>query len=403
MLAAVVVHHERVLSRGEVGRSGEDFARVESQGFVQAEETVDEPAVVDLDAIGHRETGLPLGVRGETRGPVGLITLNRPKAMNALCADLAREIAEAVDAYEADLIKKHEFTRPDKEDDRVRHMDALGAQVGPVFVTYEAQAQVDALVAEIVLSDPEYDFQAEDETHHIFWSIQDEERIAALETAINELDCLYVADGHHRSAAASRVRNLHRDRNPEHSGEESYNFFLVVLFPHDQMQILDYNRIIKDFGDKTAQAFLAELGANFVIKPVGSAAEAKPLSPQQFGLYLENQWYHLVLSDLGRSRVNEGDPVDSLDVSILQQTMLGPILGIHDQRTDKRIDFVGGIRGLEELEKRVDSGNWQAAIALHPTSIESLMSVADAGEVMPPKSTWFEPKLKSGLIVHVLD
>ena len=309
----------------------------------------------------------------------------------------------SVDAYEADLIKKHEFTRPDKEDDRVRHMDALGAQVGPVFVTYEAQAQVDVLVAEIVLSVPDYDFQAEDGTHHTFWSIQDAESIAALETAINDLDCLYVADGHHRSAAASRVRNLHRDRNPEHSGEESYNFFLVVLFPHDQMQILDYNRIIKDFGDKTSQAFLAELGANFVIKPVGSAAGAKPLSPQQFGLYLENQWYHLVLSDLGRSRVNEGDPVDSLDVSILQQTMLGPILGIHDQRTNKRIDFVGGIRGLEELEKRVDSGNWQAAIALHPTSIESLMSVADACEVMPPKSTWFEPKLKSGLIVHVLD
>ena len=193
----------------------------------------------------------------------------------------------SVDAYEADLIKKHEFTRPDKEDDRVRHMDALGAQVGPVFVTYEAQAQVDVLVAEIVLSDPDYDFQAEDGTHHTFWSIQDEESIAALETAINDLDCLYVADGHHRSAAASRVRNLHRDRNPEHSGEESYNYFLVVLFPHDQMQILDYNRIIKDFGDKTAQAFLAELGANFVIKPVGSADEAKPLSPQQFGLYLK--------------------------------------------------------------------------------------------------------------------
>ena len=309
----------------------------------------------------------------------------------------------SVDAYEADLIRKHEFTRPDKEDDRVRHMDALGAQVGPVFVTYQAQTRVDAMVASHVLSDPDYDFQAEDGTHHTFWSIQDETSIAALENAINDLDCLYVADGHHRSAAASRVRKLYQDRNPKHSGEESYNFFLVVLFPHDQMQILDYNRVIKDFGRKTAQEFLAELGINFVIKPVGNANEAKPISPRQFGLYLGNRWYRLELSGPGRSRVNESDPVDSLDVSIMQQTMLGPILGIHDQRTDKRVDFVGGIRGLEELEKMVDSGKWQAAIALYPTSIESLMSVADAGEVMPPKSTWFEPKLKSGLIVHVLD
>ncbi|HBW84594.1 MAG: hypothetical protein CMD92_05605 [Gammaproteobacteria bacterium] len=309
----------------------------------------------------------------------------------------------SVDAYEADLIRKHEFTRPDKEDDRVQHMDALGAQVGPVFVTYQAQTRINALIAELVLNDPEYDFQAEDRTHHTFWIVQDDEIISFIESAINDLGCLYVADGHHRSAAASRVRTFFRDRNPDHTGDESYNFFLVVLFPHDQMQILDYNRIIKDFGDKTTQEFLEELADSFDVKPLENASKAKPVAPQQFGLYTENQWFRLELHELRRTEINEGDPVSSLDVSILQDTILGPILDIHDQRTDKRVDFVGGVRGLEELERRVDSGQWQAAIALYPTSIGSLMSVADAGEIMPPKSTWFEPKLKSGLIVHVLD
>ena len=309
----------------------------------------------------------------------------------------------SIDAYESNLIRKHEFTRPDKEDDRVHHMDALGAQVGPVFVTYQAQARINAIIAEVVLDDPEYDFEAEDGTHHTFWTVQEEEIIKSIETAINDLECLYVADGHHRSAAASRVRDFSRDKNPDHTGDESYNFFLVVLFPHDQLQILDYNRIIKDFGDKTAREFLEELDNSFEIVPVNNVMEAKPLAPRQFGLYLENQWFRLELNELGRAGIDESDHVNSLDVSIIQQIIFKPILDIRDQRTDDRVDFIGGIRGLEELQRRVDSGQWQAAIALHPTSVSDLMSVADAGEVMPPKSTWFEPKLKSGLIVHVLD
>ena len=309
----------------------------------------------------------------------------------------------SVDAYEADLIKKHEFTRPDKEDDRVNHMDALGAQVGPVFVTYEAQDAVNKLIDQVTANAPEYDFAADDGTHHTFWTIADDAVTAALETAINSLGCIYVADGHHRSAAASRVRALHRDRNPGHTGEESYNYFLVVLFPHDQMQILDYNRVIKDLGAQSNEAFLSELAENFEVTPVADSASAKPAAAAQFGLYLDKQWYRLQPSQAILAAIDANDPVNSLDVSIMQNHILGPLLNIHDQRTDKRVDFVGGIRGLEELEKRVDSGAWQAALALYPTSIESLMAIADAGEVMPPKSTWFEPKLKSGLVVHVLD
>lgn len=309
----------------------------------------------------------------------------------------------SVDAYEADLIKKHEFTRPDKEDDRVNHMDALDAQVGPVFVTYEAQESVNKLIEQVTSGAAEYDFAAEDGTHHTFWTIADEALIGDLEKAINALDCIYVADGHHRSAAASRVRALHKDRNPNHSGDESYNYFLVVLFPHDQMQILDYNRIIKDLGGQSSAEFLEALADKFDVDTVSDAAAAKPTGAKQFGLYLDKQWYRLQLNAAATAAIDTDDPVNSLDVSIMQNTILGPLLDIQDQRTDKRVDFVGGIRGLAELERRVNSGDWQAAIALYPTSIESLMAIADAGEVMPPKSTWFEPKLKSGLVVHVLD
>jgi len=282
-------------------------------------------------------------------------------------------------------------------------MDALDAQVGPVFVTYAAQAKVNELIEQVTRSAPEYDFAAEDGTHHTFWTIADEALTEDLEAAINGLDCIYVADGHHRSAAASRVRALRKDRNPNHHGDESYNYFLVVLFPHDQMQILDYNRIIKDLSSQSSAEFLGALSEKFEVSTVSDAAAAKPTGAQQFGLYLDKQWYRLQLNAVATAAIDAADPVNSLDVSIMQNTILGPLLDIQDQRTDKRVDFVGGIRGLAELEKRVDSGDWQAAIALYPTSIESLMAIADAGEVMPPKSTWFEPKLKSGLVVHVLD
>lgn len=308
----------------------------------------------------------------------------------------------SVAAYENNLIKKHEFTRPEKEDDRVAHMDTLGAQVGPVFLTYKARPEIDKLIAKVTATQPEYDFTAPEGTQHTFWVIEDVTLAANLEAAFDAVKCLYVADGHHRSAAAARVQNLYQKRNPNHTGEESYNYFLSVLFPDDQMQILDYNRIVKDLNGAEPAAFLEKLRANFDIEEV-AAADAKPKAARQFALYLDKQWYQLSANKKLLGKIDDKDPVKSLDVSILQEHVFTPLLNIKDQRTDKRVDFVGGIRGMKELEKRVNSGDWQAAIAIYPTSIKSLMAIADAGEVMPPKSTWFEPKLKSGLVVHMLD
>jgi uncharacterized protein (DUF1015 family) len=309
----------------------------------------------------------------------------------------------SVEAYEKNLIKKHEFTRPVKEDDRVAHMDTLNAQVGPVFLTYKAKAAIDGLIARVTQTIPEYDFHADDGTQHTFWVIEDIGVSADIESAFDSVDCLYVADGHHRSAAAQRVKNMREKGNPNHTGNEPYNYFLVVLFPHDQMQILDYNRIIQDIGEQTEAQFLAKLAQHFDVVAVEESAAAKPAAAKQFGLYMAKQWYHLAPKESLLASIDANDPVHSLDVSLLQETILTPLLGITDQRRDKRIDFVGGVRGLSELEKRVDSGQWQLALALYPTSIESLMAIADAGEVMPPKSTWFEPKLKSGLVVHCFD
>lgn len=306
----------------------------------------------------------------------------------------------SVDAYEQGLIKKHEFTRPDKEDDRVYHMDALGAQVGPVFLTYRADPAVNRLVAEVTAGKPVCDFTAPEGTQHVFWVVGSDRINADLEKAFAKVPCLYVADGHHRSAAASRVRALRAQRDKAPKADAAYNWFLVVVFPDDQMQILDYNRLIKDLNGKDTEAFMEELEDSFAITPVTNRDAAKPRHAHQFGMYLDGRWY---LLDIPEGSVAESDPVRSLDVSILQDRLLDPLLGIKDQRRDPRIDFVGGIRGLKELEKRVDSGQWKMALALFPTSIASLMAIADAGEVMPPKSTWFEPKLKSGLVIHVLD
>ena len=308
----------------------------------------------------------------------------------------------SIDAYETNHIKKHEFTRPDKEDDRVFHMDALNAQVGPVFLTYKADGDVDRLMAQVVETTPEYDFEAEDGTQHTFWVVEDVALSANIEAAFADISTLYVADGHHRSAAAARVRHLHQERNPDHSGDESYNFFLVVLFPDDQVQILDYNRVVQDLQGASATDFQASLEANFHVEP-SDLENAKPGKAGEFGFYTDGQWYKLRANANLLAGIDNQDPVKRLDVSILQDSIFTLLLGIEDQRTDKRVDFVGGIRGLQELQKRVDSGQWQAAFALYPTSIESLMAIADAFEVMPPKSTWFEPKLKSGLIVHMLD
>jgi uncharacterized protein (DUF1015 family) len=302
----------------------------------------------------------------------------------------------SVDEYEADLIKKHEHTRPVKEDDRTRHIDALDANTGPVFLTYKARPEIDALVEQITATDPTYDFVAPDGIQHVLWVVDVEDDRDALLAAFAEVPELYVADGHHRSAAGTRIRALRRDANPNHTGEEPYNYFLAVIFPDDQMMILDYNRVVRDLNGLDSDAFMAALGESFEYEPT---EDGRPARRRCFGMYLGERWYRLTAKE---GSVPENDPVRSLDVAILQDNLLAPILGIGDPRSDERIDFVGGIRGLTELERKVDSGEWAVAFALHPTSIDQLFDVADAGLVMPPKSTWFEPKLRSGLIVRPL-
>jgi len=305
----------------------------------------------------------------------------------------------SVEAYDHGRIKKHEFTRPVKEDDRVRQIDALNAQTGPVFLVYPANPVVDGILREVSAGPADVDVTAQrDGVRHEIWKIDQADTVAALTAAFDAMSALYVADGHHRSAAGSRVGNARRAANPRHTGEESYNHFLSVIFPHDQMQILDYNRVVKDLGGKTPEQFLAAVADAFDVEP--SAAAIKPACSGEFGMYLGGQWYRLRIH---ADRIPTDDPVARLDVSLLQNSLIQPILGIADPRRDDRIDFVGGIRGLGALQARVDSGQWAVAFALYPTTMQALMDVADAGEVMPPKSTWFEPKLADGLVSHVLD
>jgi uncharacterized protein (DUF1015 family) len=302
----------------------------------------------------------------------------------------------SVDEYEADLIKKHEHTRPAKEDDRTRHIDALDANTGPVFLTYKARPEIDALVDRLTGSDPIYDFVAPDGIQHVLWVVDNEGDRDALLAAFAKVPELYVADGHHRSAAGTRIRALRREANPDHTGDESYNYFLSVIFPDDQMMILDYNRVVRDLNGLEPDSLLAAVGERFELEPT---ADGRPARRRCFGMYLRGRWYRLTAR---AGSFPEDDPVSSLDVAILQDNLLAPVLGVGDPRSDERIDFVGGIRGLTELERKVDSGEWAVAFALHPTSIDQLFAVADAGLVMPPKSTWFEPKLRSGLIVRPL-
>jgi uncharacterized protein (DUF1015 family) len=302
----------------------------------------------------------------------------------------------SVDEYEADLIKKHEHTRPVKEDDRTRHIDALNANTGPVFLTYRARADIDRLVERLTAEPATYDFVAPDGIQHVVWVVAEPSDRDELVQTFAGVPELYVADGHHRSAAGTRIRAMRRDSNPGHTGDEPYNFFLAVIFPDNQMKILDYNRVVSDLAGLTSDEFLRRVEELFEVE---ASADGRPRGPRSFGMYLDGRWRLLTARP---GTFPEDDPVQRLDVAILQNNLLAPILGIGDPRSDERIDFVGGIRGLAELEKRVGSGEWAVAFALHPTSIEQLFAVADAGLVMPPKSTWFEPKLRSGLIVRPL-
>ena len=302
----------------------------------------------------------------------------------------------SIDDYIENRIKKHEHTRAVKEADRTRHVDTLDANTGPVFLTYKAVAEIDALVTKIRAGAPTYDFTSPDGVGHTFWVVEDAGLIASIEKAFEQVPCTYVADGHHRSASGVNVGKQRRDANPDHTGHEEYNFFMAVLFPHDQLRILDYNRVVMDLKGLSIDDFLARVGEVFDVEEADG--QVRPDRARVFGMYLDGRWFRLTAK---AGTYPENDPVSSLDVAILQNNLLSPVLGIGDPRKDDRIDFVGGIRGLGELEKRVAEG-CAVAFALHPTSIEQLMAIADAGEVMPPKSTWFEPKLRSGLIVHKL-
>ena len=304
------------------------------------------------------------------------------------------------DDYQNGIIKKHELTRPDKEDDRMVHVNTLDANAEPVFLSYRAVPEIDAIVENIVRTQqPEYDFVANDGIGHTFWVIDDASINARIEQLFaDKVPALYVADGHHRTAAAARVGLERKAHNPNHNGSEDYNYFLAVIFPDSQLKIMDYNRVIKDLNGNTESEFLDKLSKSFVVKDMGTEIYA-PQKLHQMSLYLGGHWYSL---DAKPGTYDDGDPIGVLDVTILTKQVLDPILGITDLRTSKRIDFVGGIRGLGELKKRVDLGEMKCAFAMYPVSMDQLLTIADTGNIMPPKTTWFEPKLRSGLVVHEL-
>lgn len=306
-------------------------------------------------------------------------------------------LAASVAAYDAGRIRRHEFTRPDKENDRVHQIEALDAQTGPVLLAHRPSSALASLVAGLSKGTPEYDLVADDGIAHTIWVVRNAPSIAAITDAFEAMPALYIADGHHRSAAASRVAAAKRDADPKASDDAPYNFFLAVAFPSDALQIFDYNRVVRDLNGLAKADFLARLREAFSVTQ--SAEPVAPARPGEFGMYLDGAWYRLVLQP---SLVPQADPVARLDVSLLADHLIAPILGIDDPRRDNRIDFVGGIRGLGELSRRVDSGEMAVAFSLHPTRLDDLMAVADVGEVMPPKSTWFEPKLADGLLSHML-
>lgn len=302
--------------------------------------------------------------------------------------------------YMEGRIKKHELTRPDKEEDRMIHIRIQNANIEPVFFAYPAHKEMDEIVTNIVKSKkPEYDFVADDGFGHHFWVIDDEATIKRITEIFASIPALYVADGHHRTAAAARVGLEKKNANPNHRGDEEYNYFLAVIFPDNQLKIIDYNRVVKDLNGLTSEQFLQKLREGFVVEEKGTEIY-KPQHLHNFSMYLDGKWYSLTAKP---GTYNDNDPIGVLDVTILSNLVLDPILDIKDLRTSKRIDFVGGIRGLGELKKRVDSGEMKVAFALYPVSMKQLIDIADTGNIMPPKTTWFEPKLRSGLVIHSLE
>lgn len=302
----------------------------------------------------------------------------------------------AIDDYLNDVIKKHEKTREDKEVDRITHVDVCNAQTGPIFLAYRSQKTINNVIDAVKKGKPLFDFIAPDGIKHTVWRINEAQDIETISVGFKNIESIYIADGHHRAASAVKVGLKRRAANPGYTGEEEFNFFLSVLFPHDQLMILDYNRVVKDLNGYSKEEFLNEVAQSFVIEEIG-AEPYKPAQKATFGMYLEGVWYKLT----AKEEIRSNDPVEGLDVSLLQNHLLTSVLNIKDIRTDKRIDFVGGIRGLKELEKRANS-DMKLAFSMYPTSINELFDVSDAGKLMPPKSTWFEPKLRSGLFIHEL-
>ena len=303
----------------------------------------------------------------------------------------------SVDDYLDETIRKHENTRADKEVDRIRHVDTCKAQTCPIFLAYRSQPAINEEVERVRQGKPLYDFTASDGVIHRVWRIEDQEAVERIQTAFSEVKNIYIADGHHRCASAVKVSRMRREENPNYTGKEEFNHFLSVLFPDDQLMIMDYNRVVKDLNGWETEAFLERIGQDFFVEKWGAEA-CKPEKKGCISMYLEDTWYRLEVKEPSVGK----DPVAALDVALLQDRLLTPVLGIGDPRTDKRIDFVGGIRGLAELEKRVHT-DCKVAFAMYPTSIAELFSVSDAGLLMPPKSTWFEPKLRSGLFIHGIE
>lgn len=306
----------------------------------------------------------------------------------------------SIDDYINNTIKKHELTRADKEQDRINHVDYCDANTGPIFLTYRGRETINRLVNDTMAAKaPVYDFVSDDNIGHTVWVIDDPETIEGIATEFAGIESLYIADGHHRSASAVRVGLKRREANPDYNGEEEFNYFLSVIFPDDQLYIMDYNRIVRDLNGNTRDEFLRKINEKFTVSPYTGSGALKPVKKHTFGMYLDGEW---MLLEAKEGTYDATDPVARLDVSILQNNLLHPVLGIGDPRTDKRIDFVGGIRGLEALSDRVDDGSMAVAFSMYPTTMDDLMDIADAGAIMPPKSTWFEPKLRSGLFVHKL-
>jgi len=306
----------------------------------------------------------------------------------------------SVDDYLENRVKKHEFTRPVKEDDRTRHIFTSGAQAGPVFCIFRSDPDLRKTFDKIISAEPEVNFIADDGVRHTLWPVCDKKLTSAITDAFAKFDSIYIADGHHRSAAGSRAAIQLREKNPNYSGDEEYNYFLTVIFPDDEMRIMAYHRVVKDLNGMPEDQFFNRINERFEVEKADSATDAEPSKPYEYAMFMDGQWYRLTANNDG---IDLSDPVESLDVQVLSREVLQPLLGIEDPRTDPRIDFVGGIRGLGELEKLVNSGEWKVAFALHPTTVEQLLRVADANKVMPPKSTWFEPKLRSGMVVHLID